>query len=87
MQASPELDVLRDAFRLAFREFTEESSRLADLLISLEASTCAADIHEINRQQERVNDAQVRYKEARRKYVRYVLAGFVASGAPALVHH
>ena len=78
MQASSELDVLRDAFRSTFQDYAEENGRLAELLIHLEAPLSGADLFEINRQQERVNDAQVRYKEARRRYVRCVLSGFVA---------
>lgn len=87
MQASAELDVLRSAFRSALLSYNTESNRLAELLICLETSTSAEDLHEINRQQERVNNAQARYTQARKRYVSYVLGGFVASGNSAFIHH
>jgi hypothetical protein len=51
---------------------------MAELLMRLEKSTESVDFHEINRQQERLNEAQGRYEEARTRYVAYVLGGFTA---------
>jgi hypothetical protein len=78
MQASPDLDVLRTAFRSTFEQYSSEGRRMAELLVALEKSTDAETLSELNRQQERLSCAQGRYEEARQKYVSYVLAGFVA---------
>ena len=87
MHASLNLDDLRNTFRAAFEEYTTEGRRMAELLVNLEASTSSTEIHEINRQQERLTEAQSRYEEARQRYVSFVLAGFTAPGDPAFVVH
>lgn len=84
MQTVPALDALRDDFRSTFERYIHEGRRMAELLIELEESTEAIRFRAINEQQDRVNDAQARYEEARQAYVEFVLGGFVGSGGSGL---
>jgi len=83
-QASPDLNVLRRNFRDAFESYTAEGRKMAELLIELEQSSQGERLHALNAQQERLNQAQGRYEEARQAYVTYVLSGLEAPVIPGL---
>lgn len=82
MQASPDLNVLRQNFRDAFEEYTVEGRKMAELLIDLGQSRQDDRLHAVNTQQERLKQAQGRYEEARRAYVTHVLSGLTAPAIP-----
>ena len=82
MQASPDLNVLRQNFRDAFEQYTVEGRKMAELLIDLGQPSHDARLHALNTQQERLKQAQGRYEEARQAYVTYVLSGLAAPATP-----
>lgn len=83
-QASTDLDVLRANFRDAFERYTAEGRKMAELLIDLEQPAHGERLHAINAQQERLNEAQGQYEEARQAYVTFVLSGLAAPALPGL---
>ena len=56
---------------------------MAELLIDLEPAQ-GERLHALNAQQERLNEAQGQYEEARQAYVTFVLAGLDAPAVPGL---
>ena len=82
MQASPDLNVLRQNFRDAFEDYTAEGRKMAELLIDLGQSSQDDRLHALNTQQERLKQAQGRYEEARQAYVTHVLSDLAAPAIP-----
>ena len=69
----------RDAFRTAFREYTNESAHLQNLLLALSKEPPEVRLPAIEAQQKRVDEARERYYSTRDQYMRDVL-GVIASG-------
>lgn len=79
--SSRELDELRDQFRVAIDKYTAEGCIMRDLLLADADGRSLERKHAIAAQQKRLTHAQLRYEEARRRYVEMVLGSLAPSSA------
>jgi hypothetical protein len=67
----------REAFRMAFRNYCDESAMMQKLLVSLSDQPSELRLPPIEQQQKRVSDARELYESAREDYMREVLGVIV----------